>query len=179
MLEDHPLSGTQIRGHRIGSHDVDLPILVRPTCRQASEGKLVLAIGRAQRIVNTRSALSRKGKRARGRDGDQRRLPLRRCALHHRGRPDQRNCLSLPGLPKFTGSAFAALVRVPKEALTIEATLRSFTSLGGSGNPIPQDLCAAERVIFEHRICLCEMILSLVRDVTNNRGKSDGNAGRE
>ena len=44
---------------------------------------------------------------------------------------------------------------------------------------MPQDLCAAERVIFEHRICLCEMILSLVRDVTNNGGKSDGNAGRE
>ena len=41
---------------------------------------------------------------------------------------------------------------------------------------MPQDLCAAERVIFEHRICLCEMILSLVRDVTNN---ADGNAGRE
>jgi len=141
MLEDHPLSGTQIRGHRIGSHDVDLPILVRPTCLQPSGGKLVLAIGRAQRMVTTRSALSRKGKRARGRDGDQRRLPLRRCALHHRGRPDQRNCLSLPGLPKFTGSAFAALVRVPKEALTIEATLRTFSSLGGSGNPILRHFC--------------------------------------
>jgi len=48
-----------------------------------------------------------------------------------------------------------------------------------SPNPMPQDLCAAERVIFEHRICLGEMILSLVRDVTNNGGKSDGNAGRE
>jgi len=141
MLEDHPLSGPQILGDRIGSRDVDLPILVRPTCRQASEGKLVLAIGRAQRIVNTRSALSRKGKRARGRDGDQRRLPLRRCALHHRGRPDQRNCVSLPGLPKFTGSAFAALVRVPKEALTIEGTLRTFSSLGGSGNPILRHFC--------------------------------------
>jgi hypothetical protein len=37
---------------------------------------------------------------------------------------------------EFTGIAFAALVRVPKEALTIEGTLKTFTSLGGSGNPI-------------------------------------------
>jgi hypothetical protein len=49
--------------------------------------------------------------------------------------------VSLPGLPKFTGSAFAALVRVPKEALTIEGTLRTFSSLGGSGNPILRHFC--------------------------------------
>jgi hypothetical protein len=42
---------------------------------------------------------------------------------------------------KFTGSAFAALVRVPKEALTIEGTLKTFTSLGGSGNPILRHFC--------------------------------------
>jgi len=42
---------------------------------------------------------------------------------------------------KFTGSAFAALVRVPKEALTIEGTLRTFSSLGGSGNPILRHFC--------------------------------------
>ena len=42
---------------------------------------------------------------------------------------------------KFTGSAFAALVRVPKEALTIEGTLRTFSSLGGSGNPILRYFC--------------------------------------
>jgi Glutathione-dependent formaldehyde-activating enzyme len=34
---------------------------------------------------------------------------------------------------KFTRSAFAALVRVPKEALTIEGTFKTFSSLGGSG----------------------------------------------
>jgi hypothetical protein len=42
---------------------------------------------------------------------------------------------------KFTGSAFAALVRVTKEALTIEGTLKTFSSLGGSGNPILRHFC--------------------------------------
>jgi hypothetical protein len=42
---------------------------------------------------------------------------------------------------KFTGSAFAALVRVTKESLTIEGTLKTFTSLGGSGNPILRHFC--------------------------------------
>ena len=42
---------------------------------------------------------------------------------------------------KFTGSAFATLVRVPKEALTIEGTLKTFTSIGGSGNPILRHFC--------------------------------------
>src|SRR5215813_9485075 len=42
---------------------------------------------------------------------------------------------------KFTGSVFAALVRVPKEALTIEGTLKTFSSLGGSGNPILRHFC--------------------------------------
>ena len=42
---------------------------------------------------------------------------------------------------KFTGSAFAALVRVPKEALTIEGTLKTFSSIGGSGNPILRHFC--------------------------------------
>jgi len=42
---------------------------------------------------------------------------------------------------KFTGSAFAALVRMPKEALTIEGTLKTFSSLGGSGNPILRHFC--------------------------------------
>jgi hypothetical protein len=36
---------------------------------------------------------------------------------------------------KFTGSAFAALVRATKEAVTIEGTLKTFSSIGGSGNP--------------------------------------------
>ena len=42
---------------------------------------------------------------------------------------------------KFTGSAFAALVRANKEAVTIEGTLKTFTSLGGSGNPILRHFC--------------------------------------
>jgi hypothetical protein len=42
---------------------------------------------------------------------------------------------------KFTGSAFAALVRVTKEALTIEGTLKKFSSIGGSGNPILRHFC--------------------------------------
>ena len=42
---------------------------------------------------------------------------------------------------KFTGSAFAALVRIPKETVTIEGTLSTFTSIGGSGNPILRHFC--------------------------------------
>ena len=43
---------------------------------------------------------------------------------------------------KFTGSVFAALVRVPKEAMTIEGALKTFSSIGGSGNPILRHFCA-------------------------------------
>lgn len=42
---------------------------------------------------------------------------------------------------KFTGSAFAALVFVAKEALTVTGTLKTFTSIGGSGNPIHRLFC--------------------------------------
>jgi hypothetical protein len=42
---------------------------------------------------------------------------------------------------KFTGSAFAALVLVPKEALTLEGKLKTFSSIGGSGNPILRHFC--------------------------------------
>src|SRR6201984_1988327 len=42
---------------------------------------------------------------------------------------------------KFTGSAFATLVRVTKEAVTIEGTFKTFSSLGGSGNPILRHFC--------------------------------------
>jgi hypothetical protein len=42
---------------------------------------------------------------------------------------------------KFTGSALAALVRVTKEVLTIEGALKTFTSIGGSGNPILRYFC--------------------------------------
>jgi hypothetical protein len=47
---------------------------------------------------------------------------------------------------KFTGSAFAALVRVSKEALTIEGTLKTFSSIGGSGNPPGSGWSAAPRI---------------------------------
>ena len=42
---------------------------------------------------------------------------------------------------KFTGSAFAVLVRATREAVTIEGTLKTFTSIGGSGNPILRHFC--------------------------------------
>src|SRR5262245_30274650 len=42
---------------------------------------------------------------------------------------------------KFTGSAFAALVMVPKEKLTISGSLKTFSSVGGSGNPILRQFC--------------------------------------
>jgi hypothetical protein len=42
---------------------------------------------------------------------------------------------------KFTGSAFAALLRVSKDALTIEGTVKTFSSLGGSGNPLLRHFC--------------------------------------
>ena len=48
---------------------------------------------------------------------------------------------------KFTGSAFAALVRVAKEALTIEGTLKTFSSIGGSGKSDPQALLPRMRLV--------------------------------
>src|SRR5215469_8393694 len=42
---------------------------------------------------------------------------------------------------KFTGSAFAALLLVAKQAVTIEGTLKTFSSVGGSGNPILRHFC--------------------------------------
>ncbi|MFI4947442.1 MAG: GFA family protein [Alphaproteobacteria bacterium] len=42
---------------------------------------------------------------------------------------------------KFTGSAFAALVMVPKEALSVTGVWKTFTSLGGSGKPILRHFC--------------------------------------
>jgi hypothetical protein len=42
---------------------------------------------------------------------------------------------------KFTGSAFATLVRADKKDLTIEGTLKTFSSIGGSGNPILRHFC--------------------------------------
>jgi hypothetical protein len=42
---------------------------------------------------------------------------------------------------KFTGSAFATLVRVGKDKLMINGPLKTFSSLGGSGNPILRHFC--------------------------------------
>jgi len=42
---------------------------------------------------------------------------------------------------KFTGSAFATLVRAEKAAVKIDGTLKTFTSIGGSGNPILRHFC--------------------------------------
>jgi hypothetical protein len=42
---------------------------------------------------------------------------------------------------RFTGSAFAALVRASKENVRITGTLKTFSSIGGSGNPILRHFC--------------------------------------
>src|SRR5262245_9456869 len=42
---------------------------------------------------------------------------------------------------KFTGSAFATLLAVAKEALAVEGAMRTYTSLGGSGQPIRRHFC--------------------------------------
>jgi hypothetical protein len=42
---------------------------------------------------------------------------------------------------KFTGSALAVLVGADKDKLTINGTLKTFSSLGGSGNPILRHFC--------------------------------------
>ena len=49
--------------------------------------------------------------------------------------------MPLPGVPKFTDSAFATLVRLTKEAVTIDGALKTFSSIGGSGNPILRHFC--------------------------------------
>ena len=42
---------------------------------------------------------------------------------------------------KFTGSVFATLVRVDKETMNIEGALKTFSSIGGSGNLILRHFC--------------------------------------
>ena len=42
---------------------------------------------------------------------------------------------------KFSGSAFCALVALPKEAVTITGTMKAFSSPGGSGKPILRHFC--------------------------------------
>ncbi len=42
---------------------------------------------------------------------------------------------------KFSGSAFAAVVAVPKAAVTVTGTLKAFTKTGDSGQPIHRLFC--------------------------------------
>lgn len=42
---------------------------------------------------------------------------------------------------RFTGSSFGALIVVPRAALTINGTMKTFSSLGGSGKPIRRRFC--------------------------------------
>ena len=42
---------------------------------------------------------------------------------------------------KHTGSAFAIMVRLPKTALQIQGTIKTFSKLGDSGNPILRHFC--------------------------------------
>ena len=42
---------------------------------------------------------------------------------------------------KFTGSVFAALIMVPKTALTLTGPVKTFTGVGGSGKPILRHFC--------------------------------------
>lgn len=42
---------------------------------------------------------------------------------------------------RFTGSAFGALLAVPKEALTFVGTMKTFASPGGSGKPVLRHFC--------------------------------------
>ena len=68
-------------------------------------------------------------------------LPLRRGTVHSRGRPIERTVCHCRDCQKFTGSAFAVLVRPTREALTIEGTFKTFSSIGRSGNPILRHFC--------------------------------------
>jgi hypothetical protein len=42
---------------------------------------------------------------------------------------------------QFTGAVFATLLAVPKDTLTISGTMKVFSSIGGSGNPILRHFC--------------------------------------
>ena len=42
---------------------------------------------------------------------------------------------------KFTGSAFAAVLALPKSAVTVTGTLKGFTKRGDSGKPIERLFC--------------------------------------
>ena len=104
--------------------------------------KLVLVIGRATMCGNTHSALSREGKKARVVEMEIKGGCL--CgAVRYTAEADPTSATvcHCRDCQKFTGSAFAALVRVTKEAVTFEGTLKTFSSIGGSGNPILRHFC--------------------------------------
>src|SRR5579862_6696199 len=42
---------------------------------------------------------------------------------------------------KFSGSAFAAVIGVPKAAVTVTGTLKTFTKNGDSGQPMSREFC--------------------------------------
>jgi len=42
---------------------------------------------------------------------------------------------------KFTGSAFATVIMAPKEGVTFSGSLKTFSSVGGSGKPILRHFC--------------------------------------
>jgi hypothetical protein len=42
---------------------------------------------------------------------------------------------------KYTGSAFAVMVRLPKAAVQIRGTIKTFSKLGDSGKPILRHFC--------------------------------------
>jgi hypothetical protein len=103
---------------------------------------LTRALAQTRDVGNTHSALSRNGTRPRGVEIEIKGGCLS-GAVRYAAEADAttatvchcRDC------QKFTGSAFAALVRATKEAVTIEGTLKTFTSIGGSGNPILRHFC--------------------------------------
>ena len=66
---------------------------------------------------------------------------MRRGSLYGDGRAGGGDNLPLRDCQKFTGSAFATLVAVSKDALTIDGAMKTFSSLGGSGRPILRHFC--------------------------------------
>src|SRR3954452_2865549 len=99
-------------------------------------------LGGPRTMSNTYPALSRTGKRARRIEMEIKGGCL--CgAVRYTAEADPTSATvcHCRDCQKFTGSIFAALVRVPKESLTIEGTLKIFTSIGGSGNPILRHFC--------------------------------------
>ena len=77
---------------------------------------------------------------------------------------------------RFTGSAFGALVALPKEALTFSGTMGTFTSHGGSGKLVHRYFCpkcgssiAEETELSPGRVILNIGTLDEPRSVTPSR----------